>query len=311
MHLCCILFWLLSLIDILRLSDNLFHIFPAFIRNNYETAKQITALSVLVITLIISAAGYINTRNPIVKNLNIQLPKKSAKIDHLNAALISDIHLSPVNDGSLITKIVEKVNSLNPDIIFIAGDIVDDKADILFKHKLNAPFKKLKSKYGVYACTGNHEFINGIKPSVKFINECGINLLRDSSSFIDNNFYVAARDDRSAKQFTGNNRKKLEEIMEGVDNNYPIILMDHTPFGLEDADKNKVDLQLSGHTHYGQMWPLGYITNMIYEKSWGYLKKSITQYYISCGVGTWGPPVRTGSPSEIINLKIKFIPKLD
>ncbi len=299
------------LIDLLRLSDSIFHIFPAFVRNNYETAKQITALSVLVITLIISAAGYINTRNPIVKTLNIQLPKKLSNLDHLNAALISDIHISPVNDGSLITKIVEKVNSLNPDIIFIAGDIVDDKADVLFKHKLNEPFKKLKSKYGVYACTGNHEFINGIKPSVKFIEDSGINLLRDSSKFIDNNFYITARDDRSKNQFTRTPRKKLEEILESVDKEYPVILMDHTPFGLEDAENNKIDLQLSGHTHYGQMWPLGYITNMVYEKSWGYLEKSITQYYVSCGVGTWGPPVRTGSPSEIVNLKIKFIPNLD
>lgn len=299
------------LIDVFRLSDTMFNIFPGFIKNNYQTAKQITALTVLLITLIISVAGYINTRNPIIKTINIQLHQKSAKIDHLNAALISDIHISPVNDGSLILNIVEKVNNLNPDIIFIAGDIVDDKADVLFKHKLNEPFKKLKAKYGVYACTGNHEYINGIEPSIKFIIDSGINLLRDSSLFINDNFYIAARDDRSKKQFTGEPRKKLEEIMEGVDLNYPVILMDHTPFGLEDAEYNKIDLQLSGHTHYGQMWPLGYITNMIYEKSWGYLKKGITQYYVSCGVGTWGPPVRTGSPGEIINLKINFIKNLD
>jgi predicted MPP superfamily phosphohydrolase len=83
--------------------------------------------------------------------------------------------------------------------------------------------------------------------------------------------------------------------------------MDHTPFGLDEAMNGKVALQLSGHTHHGQMFPLNFITKMIYEKSWGYLRKGATQYYVSCGVGTWGPPVKTGSPSEIVNLKIKFV----
>ena len=98
----------------------------------------------------------------------------------------------------------------------------------------------------------------------------------------------------------------LDEILENTKENLPLILMDHTPFGMEEAEKNNVDLQLSGHTHHAQMWPLNYITQKLYEQDWGYLKKGKTQYYVSCGVGTWGPPVRTGSITEIVNIKVKF-----
>ena len=95
--------------------------------------------------------------------------------------------------------------------------------------------------------------------------------------------------------------------MKTIDKNYPIVLLDHTPLKLEEAEANGVSLQLSGHTHHGQMFPLNLITKMIYEVSWGYKKKSNTHYYVSCGVGTWGPPVRLRSESEIVSLKIKFI----
>jgi len=107
-------------------------------------------------------------------------------------------------------------------------------------------------------------------------------------------------------QFIGRQRKSLEEIVSDLPNNYPKILLDHTPFKLEQAQQNKMDLQLSGHTHHGQIWPANLITKMIYELSWGYKKKGNTHYYVSSGAGTWGPPVRTGSSSEIVNIKVKF-----
>ena len=91
-----------------------------------------------------------------------------------------------------------------------------------------------------------------------------------------------------------------------VDNSFPVILMDHQPFKLEEAVNNKVDLQLSGHTHNGQLWPFNYITDMVYELTWGYKKKENTHFYVSCGAGTWGPPVRTGSRPEIVNVVLKF-----
>ena len=302
-------YFLLSVffIDILRLINFQFHFFPSFITNNIEHAKHVTALVVLIIVTLVVAGGYINTRNVIIKELPITLPKKSGTSDSLNAVLVSDIHLSPVNDEKFLEDIVGKINKLNPDIIFIAGDLVDEKASLLKERNIGPALLKLKSKYGVYACTGNHEYINGGDACVNYMKELGINVLSDTAVKINNGFYIAGRNDRAMRQFNGDRRKSLEAILLRVDKNYPIILLDHTPFGLDEAEKNGVDLQLSGHTHYGQLFPANYITDMIYEVSFGYLKKGNTQYYVSCGAGTWGPPVRTVSRSEIVNLKIKFI----
>jgi hypothetical protein len=202
---------------------------------------------------------------------------------------------------------VYAINGLNPDIVFIAGDLVDDKAKTLEEKNIGSELQNIKSKYGTYAITGNHEYINGINGCEKYIRKYGLNLLRDSVVKIDNSFYVAGRDDRAKKQFTHEDRKPLNELLTGTDRNYPIILMDHTPFGLDEAMNNNIDLQLSGHTHHGQIFPANFITKKVYELSWGYLKKGNTQYYVSCGVGTWGPPVKIGSPSEIVHLNIKFL----
>ncbi len=123
---------------------------------------------------------------------------------------------------------------------------------------------------------------------------------------INDEFYLIGREDREIDRFSSKHRLKLEDILKNTRNDLPKILLDHTPFKLEEAAENNIDLQLSGHTHHGQFFPGNLITKMIYEVSWGYLKKNQTHYYVSCGVGTWGPPVRIGSVSEIVNIKIKF-----
>ncbi len=295
------------LIDLIRLFNWQLNFFPASFKENYLQTKFITLVVVAIIVSITVFAGYLNTRNLKIKTLELNLPKGNSALTELNAVMVSDIHLSPINNGPFLAKIVKKINEFNPDIVFVAGDLFDDSAEILRQRNIGSSLSDIISKNGVYAITGNHEYINGIDSAVAFIESYGIKMLRDSSTFIMNSFNLVGREDRAKKQFTGKPRKSLEEIMESVDKNYPVILMDHTPFGLDDAEKNNVALQLSGHTHHGQMFPANLITKMIYEVSWGYLKKGNTQYYVSSGAGTWGPPVRTGSDSEIVHLKIKFV----
>ncbi len=294
------------LFDLIRLVNHFFSFYPSSISNNYDTWKFGIFLLVIVISSIIVAAGYINTRILNVKNLDITLNKKTSPLNELNIVAFSDIHLTAMNNEKFLAKIIDKVNSLNPDIVLIPGDFVDEKSAWLDKRGIGKSFFRIKSKYGVYACTGNHEYIVGVNDASRFIRSHNIKLLQDETAIVDNSFIIAARDDRSKKQFTGKDRKPLDEILENTKVNLPLILMDHTPFGMEEAEKNNVDLQLSGHTHHAQMWPLNYITQKLYEQDWGYLKKGNTQYYVSCGVGTWGPPVRTGSITEIVNVKVKF-----
>lgn len=303
-----LLYFLLSLllIDIIRLFDGWFHFLPDFIHNNYELTKRVTAIIVVVIVGLIVFLGNLNKRDIQIRNLEITIPKGESKLDELNVVMASDIHLSPIDGEKLLTEIVDKMNSLNPDIILLAGDIVDDKASVLDERNIGESFRKLKSKYGVYSINGNHEFINGVDSCVRYAEKFGIKFLRDSYLLIDSSFYVIGREDSAMPQFSGKQRKSLDEIVKTISTNHPKILLDHTPFKLEQAEQNKIDLQLSGHTHHGQMWPVNLITKMIYEVSWGYKKKGNTHYYVSCGAGTWGPPVRTGSSSEIVNIKIKF-----
>jgi predicted MPP superfamily phosphohydrolase len=107
----------------------------------------------------------------------------------------------------------------------------------------------------------------------------------------------------------GIDRKDLSTLLQGVDKKLPIILLDHQPYNLSEAEKNGVDLQLSGHTHKGQISPGNLITKKVYEVDWGYEKKGNFNIYVSSGVGTWGPPIRTGSHSEIVDIYINFMGK--
>ena len=302
------LYFFLSIVivDFLRLLNWQFNIFPRIITTNYEDAKKYLLLAIVIISSIIILIGYLNTRIISVKSLILEMPRKQSALTELNAVVLSDLHLSVINDEKWLEKIVMKINGLNPDVVFIPGDFVDERAETLKLEGIGGSLSKIKTKYGVFASTGNHEFINGINGTSKFITENGITLIRDSIILVADSFVLAARDDASKSNFTGEPRKSLKEIMKTIDKNYPIVLLDHTPLKLEEAEANRVSLQLSGHTHHGQMFPLNFITNMIYEVSWGYKKKNNTHFYVSCGVGTWGPPVRLRSESEIINLRIKF-----
>jgi predicted MPP superfamily phosphohydrolase len=294
-------FLAIVLLDFIRVVNWGFNILPSF--NNYSSVKLITLGVVTGIVIIIIIGGYINTRALKVVTINIEIPAKNSSLKELNAVLISDIHLSSTNGDGFAEDIVEKINTLHPDIVFVAGDLVDDKASVLREKEIGFSFRNIKSPMGVYGITGNHEYINGVDSSVNYMKELNVIPIRDSSITIDHGFVIIGREDRSRGL---KKRIPLKDLVESSEKNLPVILLDHTPFQLEEAMENGVDLQLSGHTHHGQMFPINLFTSKIYELSQGYKKKGKTQYYVSSGVGTWGPPVRTGSRSEIVNIKIKF-----
>ena len=297
-------FLIVVVIDLARLVN---HWLPFFqlISDNYTKLKQTTLLTSVGIVLVIILYGYINACSFRVRNLNLTIPKQ-ANIKTIKIAAASDIHLGTIVGRKRFCKIVNKINELNPDLILLPGDIVDEDLAPVIRENLGDALLHLKSKFGVYAITGNHEYIGGVEPAVKYLEEHGVTVLRDSVVKINESIYIVGREDRSIRQFSGKQRKSLIELTRQVDKNFPIILMDHQPFGLNEAEENGFDLQLSGHTHHGQIFPINFITNEVYEKSWGYLKKGNTHIYVSCGVGTWGPPVRLGSRPEILNIVLTF-----
>ena len=293
-------------LDLLRLANHFFGIFPSSITENYEKTKLITGIAVVAVSAVIVFTGYINFITPRVHTMELTLPKKNSKLDTLNIVVASDTHLGTTVRNSRLEDFVQKANALNPDIILMPGDIIDEDLAPVIKLDMGEGLKKLKAKYGVYAVTGNHEYIGGVDGAVKYLEEHNIKMVRDTAVLVDSSFYIVGREDKDITRFSGRTRKSLDEIMLSVDKNYPTILLDHQPRDLYIAEENGIDLQLSGHTHHGQLWPLNYVTEMVYEVSWGYKKRSNTHYYVSSGFAGWGPPVRTGSRTELVNIIVKF-----
>jgi predicted MPP superfamily phosphohydrolase len=202
---------------------------------------------------------------------------------------------------------VNAINDRQPDVVLLAGDTFDGTPEMVIREDAGVEFDRLQSRYGAYAISGNHEYIgerekpDAVNTIFGYMASHGVQPLRDSVALIDGSFYIAGRNDRMAGA-----RKTIPELLEGVDRQLPVILLDHQPYHLEQAEQAGVDLQLSGHTHHGQMWPLNYITRKIYEKDWGFLQKGTSNFYVSCGAGTWGPPIRTAGYSEIVVIDLKF-----
>ena len=175
------------------------------------------------------------------------------------------------------------------------------------KQQVSDTFRKLSAPYGVFAVLGNHEYIGGnAEEAIKYLGEAGVKVLRDSSQEIAGSFYLIGRDDRSSERVNKVKRQDLKTLMKGIDRSFPTILMDHQPSQLEEPVEQGVDLQLSGHTHAGQLFPIRYITRRIFEDDWGLLRKGNFQLIVSSGYGTWGPPIRLGNTPEVVDIVIKF-----
>jgi predicted MPP superfamily phosphohydrolase len=212
---------------------------------------------------------------------------------------ISDLHLGYGIGEKEFESWVNVINGEHPDIVLIAGDIVDNSVRPLNEGDFAEVFHKIKAPMGVYACPGNHEYISGLKESRDFLKKAGVRFLCDSVAEVDSCFYVVGRDDKSNPK-----RKPLKDLVAPLDKTKPIFMLDHQPFHLEESEVNGIDLQISGHTHQGQIWPLSMVTKMIYERDHGFVKKGNANIYVSSGIGIWGGKFRVGTQSEYVVIDI-------
>ncbi len=293
-------------LDLLRLINHFIPFFPGFVVENYEKVKFWLFSGIATAVVLIVAAGHINTLYPVIRKLDITIAKEANGMKNLNVVMMSDIHLGTLIGNGHFMKIVEKVQKLNPDIILLAGDVLDEDLEPVLRQNIGETLRRLHAPMGVYAIMGNHEYIGGPEAAYKYLTDHDIKVIRDSVVMIEDSFYVIGREDRDKPRFAGRERMPLDELVQMADASYPMILMDHQPYYLEEAAALGVDLQLSGHTHHGQLWPLNYITSAIYTVSRGYAKMGNMHAFVSNGIGTWGPPVRIGSRPEIIQLQIRF-----
>lgn len=294
--------WFISCIYLLILFIifELIRIFGIFSNIDFfaESWTVFGILFLLISTLLVG--GYFNYKKKLRVELNLKLNKETELKAPLKIVAVSDLHLGHRIRKKEFESWISLINKEKADIILFAGDLIDNDTKPLFEYDFASAFHTIQSKYGLYAILGNHEYVSGVSESIRFFQTANITLLRDTATLINDQCYIIGRDDLINPQ-----RKSTEELVRNLDITKPMILMDHQPYNLEESEKNHIDLHLSGHTHYGQFWPVSWITNLIFEKAYGYLRKGNSHFYISSGMGIWSGKYRIGTRSEyvVINLK--------
>lgn len=254
--------------------------------------------------LLIAGIGFLitlysayNAKNPHVTEYQVQIDKYME--NDINIVLLSDIHAGTAVQEHQFDRMLEKVNELNADIICLAGDIFDESSDEQIIRYACETFSKMHSVYGVYYITGNHD--KGIMEDFEgLLLAAGVKIMDDSAVFIDDRFYLVGRTDLGMEGET--ERTSVGRLLEQADTSYPVILLDHRPTALEEAGGTCVDLQLSGHTHAGQIFPGNIIVDIFNDVGYGYKNYHGLNVIVSSGYGTWGFPIRVGSRSEIVKV---------
>jgi len=166
--------------------------------------------------------------------------------------------------------------------------------------KMDKELVKLKATHGVYAVPGNHDFYAGIDKAVQYMKRSGIHVLRDQVVIVDDRMAIIGRDD-----LTNSHRKPLDSLVAGLNSGLVRIVLDHQPAALGESVANDIDLHISGHTHDGQVFPFNHIVTRIFELGYGYRKTGNTHFYVSSGLGLWGAPLRIGTQSEIVSIRLR------
>jgi len=266
---------------------------------------QVKALTLgaLGLTVLISGFSLYNgTRAPRVKELIIPIKKLPLSLAGFTIVQLSDLHLDDLKSTPWLADMVERTNALNPDLIVITGDLVDE--DIGRMNGFSAVLKQLKAKHGVYAVTGNHEYYAGIETFLKAAQELNITVLRNRHTTIAGALELVGIDDRQGRNF-GQPGEDLAGAFKDCDLTKPVILLAHRPEVFNESPRLGVDLQLSGHTHAGQIPPMDFLVWLYYRYPFGFYQNGDASLYTTFGTGTWGPPMRLFSRSEIVKIVLQ------
>lgn len=274
--------FLLYMVLTLAVADIISFIVPSFDGRFWYSAVLVTAILI---------AGNISYHHPKVEHIQIDLKKQFDK-QHLRIVAVSDIHLGHGTGTKDLSKYVDLINAQNPELIIIAGDMIDNSIAPLLKNPFDKELARLSAP--IYMAPGNHEYISGIDDCIDYLSSTGINVLKDSVITLPEGIQIIGRDDRTNKH-----RQTLETLLETVDKEKPIIVIDHQPYDLARTASLGIDIQISGHTHAGQIWPLSLIIDMMYEQGHGYRKWNNTHIWVSSGLSLWGPPFRLGTRSDM------------
>lgn len=256
-----------------------------------------------VVALVLSAAGLMQgMRPPVVREYEVRLAGLPRERDGLVLVGISDLHLGTLIGGPWMTRLVGHVNELRPDVVLIAGDLVDGEVGPL--EPLLPVLKTLRAPLGVWAVVGNHEFYAGLDRSVALLEAAGYTVLRDRWMEIAPGLVVAGVDDLSARRQFDLPGRPVEQALA---NRPPgaVVLLSHSPLQAEVAAAAGAGLMLSGHTHDGQIWPFGYLVRLSYPLLGGRYEVGGMSVIVCRGTGTWGPRMRLWRPGEIVRITLR------
>lgn len=268
-----------------------------------EDSILIAGWAVIIGLLLIMARGSRNAWSPVVREFEVTIPKSAGSMKQLHIAVASDLHLGMTVGRRHLQRLVNEVNAMKPDIVLLAGDVLDDAVEPFIRHNYGGLLGQIKSRLGTYAVLGNHEYYGGgIERYLPAMEKAGIPVMLDDHVRIADSFYLIGRKDK-----TDHARKSVAALVEGLDNSLPLIVMDHQPSAVREIAEAGVDLSVHGHTHRGQMAPNHLVTRRIFELDYGYKHIADRLHaFVSSGFGTWGPPIRLGSRSEILSITVKF-----
>ena len=272
---------------------------------SFETRKNFsfrfyTLSGMIILSIAVVIAGVINLNTIRISKYRIEVPRRHSNADHLRVVFVADFHIQQNTHERFVEQFVRKVDALQPDLMLYGGDMLEGDSENETTETIESTLRSVHAKYGVFGVPGNHEFYGGQEQG-DFFRKAGITLLCDTMVRIDSAFYLAGRNDQHFGR-----RKSVNEILGSDSLDLPVILMDHRPVGLQAISNTGIDVQFSGHTHNGQLFPINLITRSIYEVSWGYKKIRNTHFFVTSGLRLWGPPVKTAGKSEIMLVDIYF-----
>lgn len=271
---------------------------------SFEPLVLAMSIIVLLLFIVYAAFGYYLANSPVIRDHSIQVDEVSTELSEMKAAVISDTHFGPLAGKAAVKRLLEKLTSLKPDIIFIVGDFVDDEPDYFMEQGLHKLFEKLKAPLGIYGVLGNHEYYGGKRQEITDMMEnIGIHVLLDDVHTIDGKLQIVGRRDK-----TDRNRRSIDRLFKdrAIKGELPLVVLDHQPIELEAFPEFPVHMSLSGHTHRGQIWPNHLFTQKLFPLDWGYKQFGHVHSFVSSGYGFWGPPLRIGSRSEILFIRVSF-----
>lgn len=289
----------------------------------FSPNMRIVSIGLVLLVVVVTVVGMWRAKHPIVKRIDVKIDTLPDHWRNRTIVHLSDVHLGVINGTGFLRRVVEQVNSLEPDLILITGDLFDGMAGELssFPGLLNS----LKASKGVFFVTGNHEGYLGLDDPLSVMKETDIRVLDDEIVDLEGLQIVGISYPEYQRQ---NNVRNLLEESGAFDSSKPSILLYHTPTNIEEDNKDRIeqqnraywspdttmtlakevgiDLQLSGHTHKGQLFPFGFLTRRIYNGyDYGLHRDGRFHIYVTSGVGTWGPPMRIGSSSEIVAIRLR------